>query len=37
VYIVYFTAYERDGLLHFADDVYRRDDSLKTRWTISAP
>jgi murein L,D-transpeptidase YcbB/YkuD len=36
VYIVYFTAYERDGALHFADDVYRRDDSLKTRWTISA-
>jgi len=37
VYIVYFTAYERDGQLHFADDVYRRDDSLKTRWTIAAP
>jgi murein L,D-transpeptidase YcbB/YkuD len=31
VYIVYFTAYERDGRLHFADDVYRRDEGLKTR------
>jgi murein L,D-transpeptidase YcbB/YkuD len=31
VYIVYFTSYERDGQLHFADDVYRRDDGLKTR------
>jgi murein L,D-transpeptidase YcbB/YkuD len=29
VYIVYFTAYERDGQLYFADDVYRRDDGLK--------
>ena len=37
VYIVYFTAYERDGELHFADDVYRRDDGLKTRLTVSAP
>ena len=34
VYIVYFTAYERDGRLHFADDVYRRDEGLKTRMTI---
>ena len=25
VYIVYFTAYARDGRLHFADDVYGRD------------
>lgn len=25
VYIVYFTAYERDGDLHFATDVYQRD------------
>lgn len=37
VFIVYFTAYERDGELHFADDVYRRDDDLKTRLTVSAP
>lgn len=37
VYIVYFTAYERDGNLHFADDVYGRDDNLKTRLTITAP
>jgi L,D-transpeptidase YcbB len=25
VYIVYFTAYDRDGRLYFADDVYHRD------------
>jgi murein L,D-transpeptidase YcbB/YkuD len=31
VYIVYFTSYARDGQLHFADDVYRRDEGLKTR------
>ena len=37
VYIVYFTAYERDGRLHFADDVYRRDEGLKTRLSASAP
>jgi murein L,D-transpeptidase YcbB/YkuD len=37
VYIVYFTAYQRDGELHFADDVYRRDDGLKTRLTAAAP
>jgi L,D-transpeptidase YcbB len=37
VYIVYFTAYERDGEIHFADDVYGRDDGLKTRLTASAP
>ncbi len=29
VYIVYFTAYARDGELHFANDVYRRDDALR--------
>jgi murein L,D-transpeptidase YcbB/YkuD len=33
VYIVYFTAYARDGRLHFANDIYRRDDDLKTRLT----
>jgi murein L,D-transpeptidase YcbB/YkuD len=31
VYIVYFTAYMRDGQLHFSDDVYDRDDSLRER------
>jgi murein L,D-transpeptidase YcbB/YkuD len=29
VYIVYFTAYVRDGELMFADDVYGRDDALR--------
>ena len=28
VYIVYFTAYTRDGQLYFADDVYSRDEAL---------
>jgi L,D-transpeptidase YcbB len=28
VYIVYFTVYERDGRLYFADDVYHRDVDL---------
>ena len=28
VYIVYFTAYLRDGELVFADDLYGRDDAL---------
>jgi murein L,D-transpeptidase YcbB/YkuD len=28
VYIVYFTAYDRDGRLYFADDVYHRDVDL---------
>lgn len=37
VYIVYFTSYERDGQLHFADDVYRRDDGLKTQMVFGAP
>jgi murein L,D-transpeptidase YcbB/YkuD len=36
VYIVYFTSYERDGQLHFADDVYRRDEGLKTRIVVGA-
>jgi len=36
VYIVYFTSYERDGQLHFADDVYRRDEGLKTRIIVGA-
>ncbi|HET9455075.1 MAG TPA: L,D-transpeptidase family protein [Gemmatimonadaceae bacterium] len=29
VYIVYFTAYMRDGQLYFSDDVYDRDDSIQ--------
>ena len=29
VYIVYFTAYIRDGQLYFADDVYARDGALE--------
>lgn len=28
VYIVYFTAYVRDGTLHFAHDLYQRDERL---------
>jgi murein L,D-transpeptidase YcbB/YkuD len=35
VYIVYFTAYVRDGELVFADDLYGRDDALERR--IAAP
>jgi murein L,D-transpeptidase YcbB/YkuD len=31
VYIVYFTAYMRDGQLHFSDDVYSRDEALKDK------
>jgi murein L,D-transpeptidase YcbB/YkuD len=31
VYIVYFTAYTRDGELTFADDLYGRDDALEKR------
>jgi murein L,D-transpeptidase YcbB/YkuD len=38
VYIVYFTAYERDGQLHFADDVYGRDEGIKTKLNpVAAP
>jgi len=29
VYIVYFTAFGRDGKLHFGDDIYGRDDALE--------
>jgi murein L,D-transpeptidase YcbB/YkuD len=29
VYIVYFTAYAREGQVYFADDVYGRDDALE--------
>jgi murein L,D-transpeptidase YcbB/YkuD len=31
VYIVYFTAYARDGHLHFGDDIYDRDDVLEEK------
>jgi murein L,D-transpeptidase YcbB/YkuD len=31
VYIVYFTAYMRDGHLHFSGDVYDRDDPLEEK------
>jgi murein L,D-transpeptidase YcbB/YkuD len=31
VYIVYFTAYMRDGHLHFGGDVYDRDDELQEK------
>ena len=31
VFIVYFTAYMRDGTLHFSDDVYARDDQLQEK------
>jgi len=39
VYIVYFTAYERDRELYFADDIYKRDAGLKGRVDVvtSAP
>ena len=39
VYIVYFTAYMRDGHLHFSDDVYDRDDKLQEKHdsTVDAP
>jgi len=36
VYIVYFTAYARDGDLHFATDVYKRDSVFKAP-TPTAP
>jgi murein L,D-transpeptidase YcbB/YkuD len=29
VYIVYFTAYGRDGVLYFGDDIYGRDEALE--------
>jgi len=35
VYIVYFTAYARDGRLYFADDVYGRDEGLKGVVTVA--
>jgi L,D-transpeptidase YcbB len=28
VYLVYATAYERDGALHFGSDIYDRDETL---------
>ena len=35
VYIVYFTAYLRDGELNFADDVYGRDEALEKQITTA--
>jgi murein L,D-transpeptidase YcbB/YkuD len=37
VYIVYFTAYARDGQLYFGEDLYKRDDLLKSRMELVAP
>lgn len=37
VYIVYLTAYVRDGHLHFSDDVYERDDQLEARMDSTVP
>ncbi len=37
VYIVYFTAYGRDGRLYFSDDLYGRDEGLKARIEPPAP
>jgi murein L,D-transpeptidase YcbB/YkuD len=37
VYIVYFTAYARDGHLYFGEDLYKRDDELKSRLELVAP
>jgi murein L,D-transpeptidase YcbB/YkuD len=37
VYIVYFTAYTRDGQLHFSDDVYSRDEALKDKVAALSP
>jgi murein L,D-transpeptidase YcbB/YkuD len=36
VYIVYFTAYVRDGQLYFGDDVYGRDEKLKEAVSTTA-
>ena len=36
VYIVYFTAYIRDGQLFFGDDVYKRDDKLEEQVAAKA-
>ncbi|CAN5903376.1 hypothetical protein BH11GEM1_BH11GEM1_19450 [soil metagenome] len=36
VYIVYFTAYSRDGQLFFGDDIYKRDDKLEEQVTAKA-
>jgi len=37
VYIVYFTAYARDGHLHFGDDVYDRDERLEEKMDSVSP
>jgi murein L,D-transpeptidase YcbB/YkuD len=37
VYIVYFTAYARDGQIYFGEDLYKRDEMLKSRMELVAP
>ena len=37
VYIVYFTAYGRDGQLYFGDDIYGRDDALEDEMADTLP
>ncbi|MBC7562023.1 MAG: L,D-transpeptidase family protein [Gemmatimonadaceae bacterium] len=36
VYIVYFTAFFRDGVLHFANDIYDRDGALVSALGVAA-
>ena len=37
VYIVYLTAYARDGQLYFSDDIYNRDDALEEEMADTLP
>ena len=37
VYIVYFTAYFRDGQLFFSDDIYNRDEKLENEVAAAVP
>ena len=37
VYIVYFTAYIRDGQLFFGDDIYKRDEPLERKVATDVP
>ena len=37
VYIVYFTAYVRDGRLFFGEDVYKRDEALERQVSATNP
>ena len=36
VYIVYFTAYARDGQVYFGDDIYGRDDALQHKVDVDS-